>query len=355
MFAVLAIGLPSVVAQTLSDLVSPKPKNIILMIGDGMGLAQVSAASTVNKDPLNMEKCSIVGLIKTHSADAYVTDSAAAGTALACGVRTNNRMLGIGPDSAPVKSIFAYARDEGKSTGLVVTSTVVHATPAAFVVQNSNRNSYEAIAEAMVKSPPDVFIGGGSKYFNQRKDGVDLTEKLKAADYTVAMTLDEVEQAKTARLAGLLAGDHMPAERGDMLSRSVSVALRLLGQNPKGFFLMVEGSQIDFAGHRNEFDRNVAEMLDFDKAVGVALEFARKSGDTLVVITADHETGGLSLIGGDLAKGEVTPFWAGKSHTAIMVPVFAEGVGAQAFSGVYDNTGIFDRMLGYVVANGPIK
>ncbi len=323
-------------------------KNVIYLIGDGMGIAQVTAASTYNGEPLSMEQCAVTGLARTHSFDAYVTDSAAGGTALASGVKTNNHAIGVGPDGKPVRSILSYAKEAGKATGIVVTCAITHATPAAFVAHQPHRKMQEEIAAEFLKAQPEVFIGGGRQYFEKRADGLDLCAKLREDGYNVVYTLKEVLAANEGKWAGLLADQHLPKAsegRQGMLEQSVATALKLLNRNEKGFVLVVEGSQIDWGGHQNDLDYMATELIDFDRAVKVARDFAAADGETLVVITADHETGALSLVGGNRADKTVKPAWSTKSHSAVMVPVFADGVGAEAFTGVYENTEVFHRMF----------
>lgn len=326
----------------------PRVKNVIYLIGDGMGIAQVTAASTYNGKPLSMEECAVSGLARTHSSDAYVTDSAAGGTALASGVKTNNYAVGIGPDGKPVRSILSYAKEAGKATGIVVTCAITHATPAAFVAHQPHRKMQEEIAAEFLKAQPEVFIGGGRQYFEKRADGVDLSAKLRENGYNVVYTLEEVLAANEGKWAGLLASQHLPKVtegRQGMLEQSVATALRLLNRNKEGFVLVVEGSQIDWGGHQNDLEYTITELLDFDRAVKVARDFAAKEGETLVVVTADHETGALSLVGGNRGQKEVKPAWSAKGHSAVMVPVFADGAGAEAFTGVYENTEVFTRMF----------
>lgn len=330
-----------------SSVKKPVVKNVIFMIGDGMGLAQAYAGMTANKGPLNLERIQTVGLAKTYSASDYITDSAASGTAIACGEKTTNGTIGLDAAGNMLKSMLTYAADNAKSTGIVVTSSVTHATPASFYAHQPSRNMEEEIAEDLLNANVDVFIGGGRKFFESRTDGQNFTEQLKSKGYQIAYTIDEVKAAQPGKLGALLADNSMPTakDRGDMLSTSVETAIRLLEKNKKGFFLMVEGSQIDFGGHSNDADMVVKEVLDFDQAIKVALDYAESNPETLVVITADHETGGLSLIGGNLVTGDVQLDFATGNHTGIMVPVYAFGLGAEYFSGIYENTEFFPRIL----------
>jgi alkaline phosphatase len=327
---------------------TPEIKNVILMIGDGMGLANVYAAMTVSAYPLNIERCSVIGLQKTYSADNYITDSGAAGTALATGNKTKNGTIGMDTRGKRVRSILEIAEEHGLATGLVSTSSITHATPASFIAHQSSRGSYEDIAMDFLKTDIDVFIGGGIEHFARRKDKLNLLDSLKLRGYEVDTILNMVLKSKSLKLAGLTAPVHNPYRlngRGDMLPLSSGKAIDILSKNKKGFFLMIEGSQIDWAGHANVADTLVDETLDFDKAIGVALDFAKADGHTLVIITADHETGGVTITGGDRETHKVNLNFSVKDHTAVMVPVYAYGPGAEKFIGIYDNTDIFQKIL----------
>jgi alkaline phosphatase len=332
----------------LSSKRTPEIKNIILMIGDGMGLPDVYAAMTVSDKPLNIERCTFIGLQKTFSASDYITDSGAAGTALATGIKTKNGAIGMDSQGNRLKSILEIAEEHGYSTGLVSTSSITHATPASFIAHQSSRGSYEDIAMDFLKTDIDVFIGGGYNHFAKRADKLNLIDSLRLRGYEVDTTMNAVLNSTSRKLAGFTALVHNPYRlkgRGDMLPESSGKAINILSKNKKGFFLMIEGSQIDWAGHANVADTLVDETLDFDKAVGVALDFAKNDGHTLVVITADHETGGVTLVDGDRESHKVKLNFSTKDHTAVMVPVYAYGPGADKFIGIYDNTDIFKKIL----------
>jgi alkaline phosphatase len=325
-----------------------KPLNIILLIGDGMGVAQVYSGYTANQGILNLLQFRSVGFSFTHSASDYITDSGAGGTAIATGHKTYNGAIGVNKDSYICKTILEYAEDMDLSTGLVSTSAITHATPASFIAHNRDRNDYEGIAADFLKTDIDVFIGGGRNHFSTRKDGRNLISELRSKNYQVIFSLDSIINISAGKLAGLSAPEHHPSViegRGEMLPSAVQTALNILDNNKKGFFLMVEGSQIDWGGHSNNTEYVAAEMVDFDRAIGVALEFAKKNPNTLVIVTADHETGGMAITGGELDKGNVTASFATTNHTAVMVPVFAYGPGAELFQGFQDNTDIFYKMM----------
>ena len=323
------------------------PKNIILMIGDGMGLAQVYSAMTANGGHLFLENFKNIGFSKTYSSDNYITDSAAGGTALSSGVKTYNGAIGVDRDKMPIPSIRELAEKKGLKTGLVSTSAITHATPASFLAHVSSRSSYEDIAADFLKTNIDVFIGGGVDNFEKRKDGRNLSKELKDKGYQVLYNMQDIQKVKSGKLAGLTAPEHnkpMP-ERGEMLVPATQTAINLLSQSKKGFFLMVEGSEIDFLAHENKTPGVVLETLDFDRAIGIALKFAASNGETLIIVTADHETGGMTINGGDYATGKVIAKYTSGGHTGIAVPVYAFGPCAEQFTGFMENTDIAKRMI----------
>ncbi len=325
-----------------------KAKNIILLIGDGMGVAQIYSGLTVNHGKLNLEQFKIIGFSKTYSASSYVTDSGAGATAISTGTKTKNGSIAVDTAGKALKTILEIAEDNQMSTGLVSTSAITHATPASFIAHNTNRDKYEEIAADFLKTDIDVFIGGGKDNFDKRKDQVNLIDELKKKGYTVTDTITDFKDLKTNKLAGFTAKGHNPPiskGRGEMLSIATQKAIDILKQNKKGFFLMVEGSQIDWGGHDNDAEYIEQEMIDFDKAIGKALDFAREDGNTLVIVTADHETGGLSLIDGNYKTGNVEAKFSTKDHSGVMVPIFAFGPGAEKFGGIQENTDIFYKML----------
>lgn len=324
-----------------------RPKNIILLIGDGMGVAQVYSALTANKGQLNLNYMKHIGFMQTQSADDYITDSAAAGTAIATGVRVNNGAIAIDQDGKVLKSILYISEDNNKATGLVSTSAITHATPASFVANQPDRGMYEDIAGDFLDSGIDLFIGGGKEHFTSREDGRNLLEELSQNNYRVFSSLEEAASVKTGPMAILTAAIHNEVypERGNLLPDATQKAIEVLQSNKEGFFLMVEGSQIDWGGHANNTTYIVHETLDFDRAVGKALTFAANNKKTLVIVTADHETGGMSIDNGDISKGTLSAKYTTGDHTGIMVPVFAYGPGAEAFIGIYKNTDLFVKMV----------
>lgn len=325
-----------------------KAKSVILLIGDGMSITHLYAAMTVSETPLNMESFKYTGLQKTYSASDYITDSGASGTAIATGKKTKNGHIGCDSLGNPFKSILKYAEDANLATGLVSTSSILHATPAAFIANNTDRNKYEEIALDFLETDVDIFIGGGKEDFENRKDGLNLIDSLKSKQYQVIGHYKDINLVDYDKFAVLTADRHNPEYRkgrNDMLPEATEKAIEVLSQNNEGFFMMVEGSQIDWGGHDNDIDYIITELLDFDRAVGKALEFAKKDGETLVIVTSDHETGGLTLTGGSIKNKTIEANFSTDHHTADMIPVFAFGPGAENFIGIYENTDIFHKMM----------
>ena len=339
-------------SRLLSIFGQPKPattpKNIIFMVGDGMGTAQVFAGLTANHGTLNLTRCTAIGFQKTQSADAFVTDSGAGATAFAIGKKTKNGAISVDVQDKAYPTILETAKQNGRATGIVVTCSITHATPACFYAHVPSRSQNEDIAAQLTTSDVDVFVGGGRAYFDARTDGKNLVETLKTKGYQVADPTEDFTKTASGKLA-VFTADHEPRKlsegRGDVLFNGTQTAFKLLNQNKSGFFMVIEGSQIDWGGHENDARYVVAEMLDFDKTIGAVLDFAQQDGRTLVVITADHETGGLAVVDGDMASGNVQGSFSTGDHTGVMVPVFAYGPGADAFIGIYENTAIYDKLL----------
>ncbi|MEM6697275.1 MAG: alkaline phosphatase [Bacteroidota bacterium] len=329
-----------------------KPKNIIFMVGDGMGLTQITAGMYINGNQLELETFPVIGLHKSYAYDNLITDSAAGATAFSCGVKTYNGAIGVDPDTNAVKTILEEAEENGLATGLVSTSTITHATPASFIAHVPHRKAEEEIATYFLKTEIDFFLGGGKKFFDQREDDDrNLYQELKEKGYQVSdyfkMDFDDIVVNKNKNFAYFTANESpLPKSQGrDYLpyaSRVATSFLKKRGQE-KGFFLMIEGSQIDWGGHANESEYIISEMLDFDKAIGEVIDFAKRDGETLVVVTADHETGGYAINPGSTMDTIYGAFTSGY-HTGVMIPVFAYGPGAEAVRGIYENTAIYDKM-----------
>ncbi|MFM2269358.1 MAG: hypothetical protein RL757_2799 [Bacteroidota bacterium] len=335
---------------------SGRPKNIILLIGDGMGLTQISAGLYMNGNRLNLEQFKIIGLHKSYPDENgdLITDSAAGATAFSTGEKTYNAAIGVGRDSAPRTTILELAEQNGLTTGLVATCNIQHATPGSFIAHVKKRDQFEDIAEWFLLNEVDLFIGGGEKYFkNRTKDNRDLLVELQQKNYYVSNWRDEdLERIvmPDKNFAYITADvQPLPASQGrDYLPLATHLSANFLkkrdeAKQKKGFFLMVEGSQIDWGGHSNTTEYIVSEMIDFDKAIGQALDFARADGNTLVIVTADHETGGFAINKGS-KMGDIKGAFTSDYHTGTMIPVFAYGPGAEQFMGIYENTEIFHKM-----------
>ncbi|MEM6966990.1 MAG: alkaline phosphatase [Bacteroidota bacterium] len=328
-----------------------KAKNIILLIGDGMGLSQVSSAYYFSKSTPNFSRFKYIGLHQNEPTRQKITDSAAGATAFAIGRKTYNGAIGVDNDSIPRQTILEWAAKKSKSTGVVASSSITHATPASFYAHVINRNRQEEIAEDFVVSPVDFAAGGGSKYFNERKDGKDLIQKMRDDGAIVNTESMQKKHKLGNRYVYLLEPDSMHSilgGRGNFLPKATKKAIDFLSKDEDGFFLMVEGSQIDWGGHANRGRFVIEEVKDFDEAIGEALDFAKKDGNTLVIVTADHETGGFSLsaklIYGQGNYNIVDPTFSTGGHTAALIPVFAYGPGAENFIGIYQNNKIYDKM-----------
>jgi len=325
-----------------------KAKNIILMIGDGMGISQVYAAYKVKNDNTAMARCKIIGLVNTSSADELITDSAAAGTAIATGKKTNNGHIGVLPSGEKLKTILEIAEKHGKASGLIATSAITHATPASFIAHHPSRHEYEALAMDFLQTEVDVFFGGGKAHFGAREDGLNLLDSLQNKGYNLIYNYEEIDDARGSLIAGLFGEKHLPKHlegRGDYLDKASMKAIEVLDQNENGFFLMIESSQIDWGGHDNDQEYVVDETAEFDNLVGKVLDFAEKNGETLVIVTSDHETGGFTIVDGKLKGDSLVGHFSTEHHTPVFVPLFAYGPGAEEFGGLYENTAIFDKMV----------
>jgi len=380
-------------------------KNVIFLIGDGMGPNQILLTSYLEGRELYMMQMPYTGLAITYSADSNVTDSAAAGTALASGYKTDNGFIGVLPNGEIVPSIAEVLDEHGYKTGVIATSRITHATPAAYYGHSNDRDAEQVLAEQLVNSNLTVALGGGWNYFDptRRADRKDLISVAKGNGFDYITTKQELMAYSGEKVLGLFASSHMnsvtertPAE--PLLPEMTAKAIEILSKDDAPFFLMVEGSQIDWEGHDNDAFGIWKEAVEFDEAVKVALDFAKENPDTLVVVTADHETGGLGLSTGgytmdlemvrnyqkttdwvvansqnmeelksnvkeyygfDLSEEEVAYLeaagnkiealaeitsarasigWTTHDHTGAMVPVFAFGPGAERFVGIMDNT-----------------
>ena len=331
-----------------SDYREGKPaKNIVFIVGDGMGLAQISAGVYAADKLSVFQQFPVTGLITTDSQDRLITDSAAGATAFSTGKKTYNGAIAVAPDGQPLPTLFEEAYERGYKTGLAVTCEITHATPAAFYAHDESRQNHEAIAEDFSFSQVDVAIGYGRQYFSRRQDQRDLLQVLRERQYEVSERLEEVQVRRGRRQLVLLEAEEPPRASlrpRDFLSRSVALSLEQLSAGREPFVLLVEGAQIDWAGHANDIEYLIEEQLDLEAAIREVLEWARQDGETLVVVTADHETGGFALTGQTQDEPGFEGSFSTDKHTASMVPVFAFGPGAVLFSGVYDNTAIYAKL-----------
>ncbi len=354
LFTVMAILLTSIAFKGVTR--TPKPKNIILLIGDGMGLSQMSSAYFYGESEPNFSRFPVIGLSRTSSSSHKITDSAAGATAFSAGKKTYNGAIGVDDDKKPLETLVEYFEKKDWSNALIATSSITHATPASFYAHVDSRKKEYKIAGFMPESGVDFFAGGGQKFFYKKKGLIDKMEKagylLDTAKLPAEGPLDP-----TSKYGFLLAEDGMPRMldgRGDFLPHATSLALDYLKLREKPFFMMIEGSQIDWGGHANNGNYIVTEVQDFDQTIGAVLDFAEKDGNTLVIVTADHETGGFTLA----SEEKKIPFMGKQSdynslrhgfstggHSATMVPVLAYGPGAENFAGIYQNTAIHEKIV----------
>ena len=320
----------SALALVLTTYANEPVKNVIFIIGDGMGLNQMCKLDSPN----HFERANYIGLSKTYSASHKVTDSAAGGTALACGVKTNNGMLGMNADSVAVNSILTILKEQGFSTGIVASCRINHATPASYYAHQINRGMDAEILADLYANGPEVFVAGGNKLLS--------IESLEKAGYKYVNNIGDLQAQENGKVACVLATEDMPnaLERGNEITLGTAEAIRLLEKNEKGFFIMIEGSQIDWAGHGNNADYMLAEMQDINKVIGLCMDYADANPGTLVIITADHETGGTTIVG----ENKDYKYSTG-DHTGAMVPVYSYSTGAENFSGIFENTTFKDKIL----------
>lgn len=289
-----------------------KIKNVIVMIPDGMSVGGYSLARWYQGgQPLAMDELAC-GLVKTYNADTPIGDSAPAGTAFATGYKSKTGHIAVLPPKAgmpgvsepseplkPVVTVLEAAKLAGKSTGLIATSQIPHATPADYSSHGTDRNAYEVLIEQQVYNNVDVVLGSGSKYLQNRKDGEDLVAALKNRGYEYITQKDEMAVIKGTKVWGMFAPDAAPYDIDRTVEPSLAEmtekAIELLSKNEKGFFIMIEGSKIDWAAHANDPIGLITDILAFDKAVKTALDFAKKDGNTVVIVVSDHGNGGVTM------------------------------------------------------------
>jgi alkaline phosphatase len=354
-----------------------KPQNVIYLIGDGMGFGAVSSLLLSQDGETGFEMAPVIGLNETQSANNYVTDSPAGGTALATGTRTCNGFLGVGPDSVQLESILKKAQAMGKKTGIVVNTTLTEATPGAFYAGVPSRSMSYKIAEQFCESGVDVAVGAGLSAFINRPDSVDLTATLINKGYDVYLDWKSVLNTQSEKFVGILEmGDvhrrnkssnktagaadgaevclaaKLAAEASDgdttrfsepaeYLQKATVKAIEQLEKNaPKGFFLMIESAIIDGYGHNNDSEGMIEEMQEFDRTLKALVAYVNEHPNTLLVVTADHETGGTGVgyksYPVNAPEGMKLTF-STKGHTGTVVPIFAYGAGAEKFAGIFQN------------------
>lgn len=324
-----------------------KVKNVILMISDGTGTSHFASALVANGGKLNItENAMAAGLVRTTCANKLITDSGAAASAMATGEKADYHTISVNSDGSLRQTIMDDAKKKNLATGVVATVQLTDATPAAFCAHHTDRNDAWELAPHFLESNVDFIFGGGSKYFANRPDGRDLFAEMKAKGYLATTNADEVLNANSAKVFCLTDSLEMPPaeKRDNLLSKASLKAVETLSKQKNGFFLMIEGSQSDDYAHGNDLYNTMMETLDFDKATGEMLKWAEANGETLVLVVADHETGGLSLLDGNEAKGSVTAKFTNGGHTGVLVSSFAYGPGSDAFGGVYDNNEIFHKI-----------
>lgn len=335
-------------------------KNVILLIGDGMGLAQVKAGISANHGALSISQIRNIGLSFTEAADADNTDSAAGGTALATGEKTNNRYVGTDTLGQALPTIPSVLKSHGIESALLSTGDATDATPAAFYAGQPEREWSEKIAYDFLKRPSAILLGGMPSWYSNKEKQVAYEKALKDADFLVSHSLSDFQKSKKLNQVVLLPDSAVrPVKegRGPLLKSALEKSIALFQSANKPFFIMAEGAQIDYGGHANDLTYVITEMLDFDEAIASALRFADEDKHTLVVITADHETGGLSLLDADRRKGYIRGQFSTNDHTNIVVPVFAYGPGSRYFSGFYENTEVFHKIMNVLIggAQNPQK
>ncbi|HVN24688.1 MAG TPA: alkaline phosphatase [Syntrophorhabdales bacterium] len=340
-------------------------KNIVLMIGDGMGPAHIYVAWLYSTRQLSRDFAMTEIMNKGRTAymyndglDGTVTESAEAATQMATGVEVHVNAIGVGPDGRILKTILELARDKGKATGLVTTSGITDATPAAFAAHVDNRSKEDVIAQQLLNSGVNILFGGNKLFFlpetekGRRKDGRNLVSEAKKSGYVVVETAEQMKNASGARILGLFSDDNMLFEidrkgsREPSLAEMTSKALEVLEKSNDGFFLMVEGGRIDHAAHHNDSITTITDTIAFDEAVKVAYEFQKKNPDTLLIITADHETGALAILPDSptALRTRHRIAWGDKSHSGAPLFLWGIGPGSELINGWKHNTELFGIM-----------
>ena len=345
--------------------IEKKAKNVIVLIGDGMGINQITAYKIAKGGPnysSAFDQFPFTGLVKVHSFDNLITDSAASATAFSSGIKTKNRYLGVDSNGNDVELITEILLRKGFITGLVATSEITHATPAGFAIHNISRYNTDEIAKSMYESKNHIFMGGGKDFFipesegGQREDETNLVDLIKNGDTYLdsKKALVSFNGGASKRIFGLFAKEGLIRSGDepslmDMFQFTLDQSKRMVDQKGcSGFFIMAEGSQIDWAGHENDFDYQYEEMDEFHDVVSHALEFVKSRDDTLLIVLSDHETGGLLIEMDELRRKSSSSMLVSwntaleeGTHTGTMIPAFSYGPGAINFTGVIDNTDVF--------------
>ena len=316
-------------------------RNVILLIGDGMGQGAVNAGMYANGGELTMTNLQTVGFVRTQSADNFTTDSAASGTAYATGVKTNNGYLGKNPARENIPNIPELIAPMGYACGVLSTDDLNGATPAAFFAHQASRNAKEEIWADLPASSLTFASAGTQSTFESMPV---LTQEAIRSKFSVVYDPADPAVRSSDRL--LYLPKSVQLDRGNYLPATTEMAIEYLAaRSRKGFFLMVEGARIDKCEHANDFPGTVQETLDFDKAIEAAVRFAERDGHTLVIISADHETGATILSKADPAEGYARGIFASTGHTPMMVPLFAYGPHSREFSGVQENSDVARKIL----------
>lgn len=318
-----------------------KIRNVILMIGDGMGNGAVASAHFANGGQLTMTNLRSLGYVRTQSGDNFTTDSAASGTAYACGVKTYNGAIGLDLDGKKVKNIPEKVSPKGYACGVISTDDVNGATPSAFFAHQASRKMTAEIWGDIAGSCLNFLSAGDQKVFKKQSEA---TRKAISEKFTV-ITEPSADISGAGRVL-YLPKSVKPVERGAYLPETTQMAIDFLSKaSKKGFFLMVEGARIDKEAHGNRYEGVIGEALDFDKAIEVAIRFAEKDGHTLVVISADHETGGIALKSGNQEPGTVAGVFTSKGHTPCFVPLFAYGPHSRDFACIQENSDVSNKIV----------
>lgn len=323
----------------ISDQKKKKVKNIIMLIGDGNGLSHISSAVMGNGGALTLTQLKSIGFLKTSSADDFTTDSAAAGTALATGQKTYNRAIGVDILRQPLTNIPELLAEYGYVSGCVTTDRMIGATPASFYAHQIDRSQINAIASELSKSKLSLFAGGGREDFRNQGD---------LQGFTLIENLEDIGTSPHDKIGYFFSEGDVSSVlkgRGDALARATKGSIEFLNAKNRPFFLMVEGAKIDKYAHKKNVPGLVSEGIDFDRAITEAIKFADSSGNTLVIITADHETSGFAIPQGDLSSKTIEGDFTTFDHTAAMVPIFAYGPRSDEFQGVYENNEVFKKIM----------